>query len=177
MKNLTAFCEQLTSMVADHNDRTQAAADRIRSLGAELQTAKDAMAAAAAADDMTTYREQEANVRFLSARIQATKQEQVEPLFATLEDALALDRGYQAALHKDLKPVYTRLLETMREQKELVSHLDIRASELSGAAQAIDEHAQKVGSAFHPWHVPSRLLQHFCDTVWVEAVLKEVTGE
>lgn len=177
MKNLTTFCEQLTGMVSDYNTRVKAASDRILTLGNELQQAKNAMTAAAEADNMTAYREQEANVRFLTARIEAAKREQVEPLFSSLEEALALDRGYHEAIRKDLAPVYSRLLETVAEQKALIEHLHSRSNALSGAANAINDHAAKVGSAFHAWHVTPILLQHFCNTHVVEACLQDIPNE
>ena len=172
-EELQALLDRMTAMVEDYNARTQAAANRIVTLGNDLQAAKEAMNAAAAADDSAAYQEAESRMRFLTARIEAAKREQVEPLFATREEASALDREYYAALCAAIKPICSRFLETMDEQKTMLEELKAIEHAVDSPVERIRKHASKVGRSMHSWSVHKVLTDHFCETL-AEAYLRKV---
>jgi len=123
MEKLINWQTKTRKMVDDYKARVSAAANRIITLGAELQSEKDAMTAAAAADDMTTYREHEARMRFLSARIEEAKKEQTAPLLSSAEEALALNKEYNEAIREATAPINARVLDLISDLETILSDL------------------------------------------------------
>lgn len=177
MNKLTAICNRMTAMLEEYDARVDAATNRIITLGEEMQTAKEAMTAAAAADDMTTYQEAEARVRYLSARIEAEKSVQIKPVFTDKEAAVAFVQEYRAALHEAIRPVYARLLETMKDQKALVKQLETMSNELYTPVIGIQPHIVKAGYNIYPWNVHPLIIKHFCDADAVEQYMLDVENE
>lgn len=176
-EELQALLNRMTAMVEDYNTRTQAAADRIVTLGSDLQQAKEAMNAAAAADAPAAYQEAEARVRFLSARIEAAKRKQVEPLFASTEEADALDHEYRRTLHAAVKSIYARLLETLDAQKGLLAELQAIETAVHSPVVHISKHAYEVGRAMSPWMLGSTIRKFFSSGAYLETILQEVVDK
>lgn len=121
MENLNSVLTRMQEMLDAYENRCAAAFDRMDVLNSTLRQEQDAMAAAAAADDMNAYREHEASMRFTTARIEAARQEQVAPLFSGFEEARALAKEYSDAA---AAPIYARMLELINEQEELAKALE-----------------------------------------------------
>ena len=145
---------RMENMLNDYEARKKAAADRILALGAELQQEKDLMAAADGLDEFAAH---DAKVRYLSARIEAAKNEQIAPLFASQADAIKLGKEYQAAFDAAAAPIYTRMLKTIQEQKKLMKELEKLTEEGYEVVLKINTHAEKTGIAIHPINMPSML--------------------
>lgn len=157
MDSFTTVVEKLKAMCADYDNRVQDASDRIIALGNELQQEKDAMAVAATEDNMEEYRAHEARMRFLNARIDAAKREQVEPMFSSLEEARQIQKEYDNAFNADVRPIYVRFLDLLNEQAALLEELMKLETAGHSAAFRISPHTIKVGLCFSEAHAPRNL--------------------
>lgn len=124
MKHLIEITDRFVSMANAYETRKKDAAERIVSLGDELQQAKDAMNTAAANDDMAGFQEAEARVRYLTARIEAAKCEQMEPFFSSKDEAAELAREYHTAVTEAITPLYTRFQAALDELAAVLDQLD-----------------------------------------------------
>lgn len=160
MKNLTTICNRMTDMVNDYNARVDAAAKRIVTLGEDLQTAKEAMSAAADADNLAAYQEAESRVHFITARIEAAKCEQVAPLFSSPEEAKALDAEYNAAINEAIRPVYAQMDAAMKQLQSALAQLREIRNTASPSFYKIKDHMKKAGCYATPYEVSRSLTEY-----------------
>lgn len=160
MKNLTALCDRMTDMLNNYNARLDAAAKRIVILGEDLQTAKEAMNAAAEADDAAAYQEAESRVHFITARIEAAKREKVAPLFSSSEEARALHAEYDAAVTEAIRPVYEQMEESMKQLQSSLAQLREIRDIARPPMYRISEHMRKAGFCATPYDVSRSLVKH-----------------
>lgn len=177
MKHLIEITDRFKSMADAYETRKKDAAERIVSLSNDLQQAKDAMNAAAANDDMVTFQEAEARVRYLTARIEAAKREQVEPIFHDATEAEALHCEYLAAVKDAVKPLYTRLMDTFNEQRAILKELRNIEKENSAAVFRISSHTAKARHMLYPWRVDPSIKKYLTENNYAAAAIKRMLEE
>lgn len=166
MNTLNSVCNRITDMVNDYNARVDASAKRIVTLGEDLQTAKEAMNAAADADDLAAYQEAESRVHFITARIEAAKREQVAPLFSSPEEAKALDAEYKAAINEAIRPVYAQMDAAMKQLQSSLAQLREIRNTASPSFYKINGHMKKAGYYATPFEVSTSLAKYVEENVY-----------